>query len=262
MKVSRIRALCIVLFASIASVALAETAEAEKPSKSKRDMIIEKMGGYVQRPDLKSGKVVFVNAQKRVKGEEINAVVDSLNRAIHTKMTVETSEGVALNTIKSDMTKRGATVAVFVIESNECENISLISPEGHWAIVNVAALGADGVGDVFVSARTRKEIVRTFTTLLGATASNYNEDLLLPISKIGDLDKISNEKPPMDVMGRVRKHLDLLEIETRQDATYLVACKEGWAPSPTNDIQRAIWEKINAKPANPIKIRPGDKPAK
>ena len=46
--------------------------------------------------------------------------------------------------------------------------------------------------------------------------------------------------------------------------TYKRACKEGWAPAPTNDFQRAVWEKIKAeqgeKPTNPIRILPGQKP--
>ena len=37
-------------------------------------------------------------------------------------------------------------------------------------------------------------------------------------------------------------------------ATYLTACSEGWAPAPTNDVQKAIWEKVHAIPKQPIKI--------
>ena len=28
---------------------------------------------------------------------------------------------------------------------------------------------------------------------------------------------------------------------------YKIACEEGWAPAPTNDIQKAIWEKVKAE---------------
>ena len=30
-------------------------------------------------------------------------------------------------------------------------------------------------------------------------------------------------------------------------ASYKVACEEGWAPAPTNDFQKAIWEKVKAE---------------
>jgi len=43
-------------------------------------------------------------------------------------------------------------------------------------------------------------------------------------------------------------------------ATYRRACHLGWAPPPTNDVQRAIWEKIKAEkergPTKPITIPP------
>ena len=37
-------------------------------------------------------------------------------------------------------------------------------------------------------------------------------------------------------------------------ATYKRACREGWAPTPTNDVQRAIWEKVHAIPDKPLTI--------
>jgi hypothetical protein len=47
-------------------------------------------------------------------------------------------------------------------------------------------------------------------------------------------------------------------IERAERMTYEVACREGFAPAPTNDIQKAIWERIKADkergPTNPLKI--------
>ena len=36
--------------------------------------------------------------------------------------------------------------------------------------------------------------------------------------------------------------------------TYKQACREGWAPPPTNDVQKAIWDQVRQMPAKPIKI--------
>jgi hypothetical protein len=38
-------------------------------------------------------------------------------------------------------------------------------------------------------------------------------------------------------------------------AHYRQACKQGWAPAPTNDVQRAIWNKVHELPSDPIKIK-------
>jgi hypothetical protein len=35
-------------------------------------------------------------------------------------------------------------------------------------------------------------------------------------------------------------------IPQLERTTYRLAVKEGWAPAPTNDIQRAVWDKVKA----------------
>ena len=40
---------------------------------------------------------------------------------------------------------------------------------------------------------------------------------------------------------------------------YRKACEEGWAPQPTNDVQKAIWDKVHAMPTEPLKIKPETK---
>jgi len=41
---------------------------------------------------------------------------------------------------------------------------------------------------------------------------------------------------------------------------YLKACQEGWAPVPTNDYQKAVWERVRSEkergPANGLRIEP------
>ena len=41
--------------------------------------------------------------------------------------------------------------------------------------------------------------------------------------------------------------------------TYHKAVEEGWAPAPTNEYQKAIWDKVHAMPTAPIKIKPETK---
>lgn len=58
----------------------------------------------------------------------------------------------------------------------------------------------------------------------------------------------------------VRRLLPAVGFEPAVVATYLTACREGWAPAPTNDFQRAIWERALSEkergPTNPIRILP------
>jgi hypothetical protein len=53
-------------------------------------------------------------------------------------------------------------------------------------------------------------------------------------------------------------YLKSLGVTPAEMTTYRKACREGWAPAPTNDIQKAIWEQVKADkergPTNPLKI--------
>ena len=48
-------------------------------------------------------------------------------------------------------------------------------------------------------------------------------------------------------------------VTVRATTNYKTACREGWAPAPTNDVQKAIWDKVHAMPTEPIKIKPEEK---
>ena len=54
----------------------------------------------------------------------------------------------------------------------------------------------------------------------------------------------------MSLAPTVRK----IEVVSYQDA-----CEMGVAPAPTNDVQKAIWDKVHAMPTEPIKIKPEEK---
>ena len=59
---------------------------------------------------------------------------------------------------------------------------------------------------------------------------------------------------PPDVFPRMLHYIGALGIRPVVQATYKKACQEGWAPAPTNDVQKAIWEKVHAIPDKPITI--------
>ena len=45
-----------------------------------------------------------------------------------------------------------------------------------------------------------------------------------------------------------RRAMEASRIAVRR-TTYKVACEEGWAPAPTNDFQRAIFDATASAPA-------------
>ena len=49
-------------------------------------------------------------------------------------------------------------------------------------------------------------------------------------------------------------YLEKLGVTKMEKTTYLRACKEGWAPAPTNEVQKRVWDKVHAAPRMPMKI--------
>ena len=71
---------------------------------------------------------------------------------------------------------------------------------------------------------------------------------------MAELDKIVGEQFGIDTMMGVVKHLPEIGVVPDQRITYREACRKGIAPAPTNEYQKAIWEKEHAVPKNPMKI--------
>jgi hypothetical protein len=133
--------------------------------------------------------------------------------------------------------------------------MSLIAPEGRWAFVNVARLSSGrGKKTPFFEARVKKEVARIGCMLFGNIGSTYNANLLSFIENAEGLDRYESDALPVDGTMRCARYLINLGVKPYRRISYRKACKEGWAPPPTNDVQKAIWDKVHATPKNPIRI--------
>lgn len=208
---------------------------------------MEIVGGTLPRPGALTGKAMVVNAQSVVPTDSLTNTVHTLNKSLNTQILLQDSGSVQIKEMNDKVKELKAQVAVFIVNDSGCPSAVMVAPEDNWAMVNVAALSVDNAKPAFVTARTNKELLRAFLMLCGAFDSSYDGSAMRGIKDLGDLDKIVNVSPPLDVVGRVRKYLFSRGVETRPSVTYLKACQEGWAPAPTNDIQRAIWKRVKSR---------------
>ena len=220
-------------------------------------MRLKVFGGDVIKPNSQKGKIAIVNAQGQLPEQEVDAAVAMLYKCAKFNFDVEpgTGDNPALDRAASACADYGANVAL-VIVSDATTPAMLVAPEDRWAIVNVRKL-ADGIpsGPLFArmfAARCRKEIVRAFSLLCGGGASQFPENMMAT-SSIADLDTVQ-EFIPIDMEKRWSEYLANLGVKPAYQRTYKQACQEGWAPAPTNDIQKAIWDKVHAIPDKPITI--------
>ncbi len=80
------------------------------------------------------------------------------------------------------------------------------------------------------------------------------------VTTAADLDSLFSERYTFDFVQGMSKHLPNLGIKQFTRTIYKKACEEGWAPAPTNDYQKAVWEQVKADkergPTSPITIPP------
>lgn len=216
---------------------------------------LRRHGGDVEKPGSQKGLVLFVNGQSSVPAAEVQKVAAQLAEQSKLNIKVaETKEKVTPKNAAALKASLKADIAVFLVECSECETILLNAPENGWAIVNAATLFKDAKNDIFKAARLRKEAARAFYAVGGAMNSQYPGSMMAAIRKPSDLDRIV-EDVPVDVLDRTLTNLERLGVTQLQVTSYRLACEQGWAPAPTNEYQKAIWEKVHQVPTKGLEIK-------
>ena len=220
-----------------------------KVDRARLDAIMEaRTGGKILVPGSMKGKIVYVNAQKRAPRKWLEQNAATFGEA--TKLAVEVADG----KFEFPSPKIQGEASLFVVDDPALPPL-LSAPESRWAMVNVAPL-AKGAGgkQQFFAARVQKELTRGFCLLAGAQNSGYPDALVGCITKPEDLDRFADCRLPIDVMNRFAPYLKGYGITPKVYSTYKKACESGWAPEPTNDVQRTIWKQVHAVPDKPITI--------
>lgn len=211
-------------------------------------------GGALYEPSSKRGRVIFVNQQTKVGESNLVGVVGLITKNLPINLSVVKAEK---GDVLPDVLKANKANFGIAVIDDPVSPAMLVAPEDHWASVNVAKLtaGENGktVSEPFLEARVRKELLRAFAYLCGATSSQFNGNLM-DVTDVGKLDSYG-EFLPMDIVRRAQKHLDNAGVTPERITTYRSACEEGWAPKPTNDVQKAIWDMIHAKTTKPLKVK-------
>ena len=250
--------------AAVAAIAADATAPAKPPFDPKKKPATEEerlarkayaeerfnqhTGGWITVPGSLKGKIVYVNAQKRAPAKWLSD--NAAEFAKNTRFAIEVADG----EFSFPSPKIQGEASLFVVDDENLPPL-LSAPESRWAMVNVAPL-AKGAGEKpqFFAARVQKELTRGFCLLAGAQNSGYPDALVGCITKPEQLDKFADCRLPVDVLARFTPYLAGYGIAPAIKSTYRKACKDGWAPQPTNDYQKVIWNSFHETPTKPVKI--------
>ena len=215
-----------------------------------RERIYRHFGGNLKVPGKQKGKVVIVDSASNLPQQSLDAVIKQFDDTIHIAIEVQKGE------FSFESPKIQGEATVFLVDEAELP-MSLIAPESRWALVNVAKLKSEK--PQFYDARIRKETVRTLVALLGGCNSTYPDALTGCVLRAEDLDRFADTRLQVEIEQRLPSYIEKLGITPYVMTSYRKACEEGWAPAPTNDVQKAIWDKVHAMPTEPLKIKPKTK---
>ena len=222
---------------------------AERAAKKARiaKMEMEECGGRLLRPNSQAGAVFCVDAQKRIPKEWIDEVLQYFADETRFKFEYRTGE------FDFAAPKVEGNATLFIVDDEKLPAI-LHAPENRWVVLN-AAVVAKEQRPAFFQARSKKQISRSLALLCGASNSQFSGALTRGIVNEEDLDKNIDYVLPIDVFNRFRTYMEPLGVRPAVYDTYDRACQQGWAPAPTNEIQRIIWDETHAIPTEPLKIK-------
>lgn len=211
-----------------------------------QQILMQKVGGTVPRPGTQKGEIVYVNCQTRAPQEWINESVAYF--AEETKFKIVSKTG-TFNFAKPEIQGNST---LFVIDDEKLPAF-LVAPDDRWAFVNIAPLAKER-RPAFFQARVKKQLSRGFAYLCGAANSQYPMALTRGLKDISDVDRNMDYRLPVDIFQRFRTYMEPLGVTPQVSVIYRKAVQEGWAPAPTNEWQKAVWDKVHAMPKNPMKI--------
>ena len=217
-----------------------------------RQKLAAKAGGMMERPGSRNGRLVFFNSQKVVDISNLYEVAALFEEFTQVKVDVVSGKSECPSEIKRSQNAN----LILVVVDDPSRPASLIALDDGWAMVNVNKIQENlpngAFKSVLLSARFRKEVIKIFAVLSGGYLSQFPGNLM-SANKPSDLDAF-DEFIPGDFLNKILQNYRTIGVTPPQFSTYRSACHHGWAPAPTNDIQKAIWDKVHAAPKTPMKI--------
>ena len=240
----------------LSMVALADNVDPERRAKmmAKRAERLAAAGGLVTKPAA-GNYARIVSMQKAVPLSYVKEVVRQFNTGLNINIEVSEMppEATPFDSVKKVMGMPKTGVALVIVENSGLPTI-LSAMEDGWAILEIGKLDDDMPPKEVYDMRIRKEINRAFAQAFGAGLSMNKPCVMEPAYTLPQLDAIKFPVISPEAMNKMMDACYKRKIEPLKVATYRQACIDGWAPPPTNDVQKAIWDKVHAVPATPMKI--------
>ena len=141
-----------------------------------------------------------------------------------------------------------AMVVMLVNAGSDSPRLSVF-PEDRIGLIN-----ADRFSPILLDKLLLREIWRTIGFTGGSGYAPYRGCVMQPAFNDNEIAGLMGDVLQPMTLQPFRKFEDRFKMKRTRMVPYELACEQGWAPAPTNAIQKAIWDKVHAAPKNPMKI--------
>ena len=222
--------------------------------KARDERVLKKTGGFVE-AEAKGVSVLVLDTRLKPGGaalqfEDVFSSLSKTNVKVERK-PLEPGES-ALDKAASMLGSEKAAYAIAIIEDDARRGLA-VYPEDRLAVVN-AARYRGGDDPLRPEVRVHKEIWRALGFMAGIGYAPFENDVMQPVFSIGELD--AQQYQVMQPMNFQKMYATLKNfgVTRARRVPYRLACKEGWAPAPTNEYQKAIWDEFHQLPTKPVTI--------
>lgn len=221
--------------------------------------LMDRRSGGIVAPKTNGKTILLVDARNGDNGF-LETFTKTMKRQFHigvTAVTRKLPENADLFEAANGCKTMMSPAVIMIVDVEKKPTLS-VYPEDAVGIVNVASFKTSDAK--LYDDRLTKETWRCMALSLGGfslTAPNGKvvKSVLSPVYSTSDLDELKVSYLTPHQSAAIYEAMSTIGIQASRPVAYSLACRQGWAPAPTNAIQKAIWEKVHAAPKNPMKIK-------
>ncbi len=213
------------------------------------DAFLREEGGYLD--EIPAGPAVIV-VDFRPEPEDgaaarVAAVVRGMYKMAATNLSAKAEGGVFANAVA--LRKSAKALMVLALSDEGGAPALAVYPEDRVAVVGAKAAVQYVKRPKDAETRLVKELWRGFGFIAGAGYAQNAASVMQPVGSPLELDAVSWQVVHPMALAQMSRFLKAFGAKQGRRTTYREACEEGWAPPPTNDLQKAVWEAAKARAA-------------
>ena len=199
------------------------------------------------------GVFLFVNAQDVVPADQFAGPVKTLSDEFCIDIRLVAGNAPDIRGVAPELGRLGAKGAIWIVYDPALP-LTLGACEDGWGMLNVASIAADREK---LGERIGKLMLRLFADIHGIGNSQMMPQCVMmnPAAGLAGIDALVCREYSPEAITKVSAFLEIAGYKQCQRGSYYDACEEGWAPPPTNAVQKAIWEKVHQLPTKPLTIQ-------